>query len=90
MRILRICTCAAFAVILAVFLFFYIREERNTEIFHYKNSTEMKKILIIGAGGQIGSELVPHLRSIYGNANVVAADVAADKCKALAEKVKVY
>ena len=31
MRILRICTCAAFAVILAVFLFFYIREERNTD-----------------------------------------------------------
>lgn len=33
----------------------------------------MKKILIVGAGGQIGSELVPHLRSIYGNNNVVAA-----------------
>lgn len=31
MRILRICSCAAFAVILAVFLFFYIREERNTD-----------------------------------------------------------
>ena len=35
----------------------------------------MKKILIVGAGGQIGSELVPHLRSIYGNNNVVAADI---------------
>ena len=45
----------------------------------------MKKILIIGAGGQIGSELTPHLRSIYGDNNVVAADVNADKCKALAE-----
>ena len=32
----------------------------------------MKKILIIGAVGQIGSELTMKLRSIYGNANVVA------------------
>lgn len=35
----------------------------------------MKKILIVGAGGQIGSELTPYLRSIYGNTNVVAADL---------------
>ncbi len=35
----------------------------------------MKKILITGAFGQIGSELVPHLRKIYGDANVVATDV---------------
>ena len=26
----------------------------------------MKKILIVGAGGQIGSELVTYLRGIYG------------------------
>lgn len=45
----------------------------------------MKKILIVGAGGQIGSELVPHLRSIYGDNSVVAADISAEKCKALAE-----
>ena len=32
----------------------------------------MKKILIIGATGQIGSELAMKLRSIYGGANVVA------------------
>ncbi|MDE6183720.1 MAG: NAD-dependent epimerase/dehydratase family protein [Rikenellaceae bacterium] len=35
----------------------------------------MKNILIVGAGGQIGSELTAHLRSIYGNSNVVAADI---------------
>lgn len=34
----------------------------------------MKRILVIGACGQIGSELIPTLRSIYGSANVVAAD----------------
>lgn len=35
----------------------------------------MKKILILGAGGQIGSELTAYLRSIYGASNVVATDV---------------
>ncbi|MFH2096334.1 MAG: NAD-dependent epimerase/dehydratase family protein [Bacteroidota bacterium] len=33
----------------------------------------MKKILIIGAVGQIGSELTMTLRSIYGNENVIAS-----------------
>ncbi|MCB5259931.1 MAG: NAD-dependent epimerase/dehydratase family protein [Candidatus Cloacimonetes bacterium] len=32
----------------------------------------MKNILVIGAAGQIGSELVPYLRNIYGEKNVVA------------------
>jgi nucleoside-diphosphate-sugar epimerase len=32
----------------------------------------MKKILVIGATGQIGSDLVPELREKYGNENVVA------------------
>lgn len=32
----------------------------------------MKKILVIGSTGQIGSELTMELRSIYGGANVVA------------------
>ena len=44
---------------------------------------EMKKILIVGAGGQIGSELVPYLRNIYGTNNVIATDVR--ECKGLAE-----
>lgn len=39
----------------------------------------MKKILITGAFGQIGSELVPFLRQMYGDANVVATDVRFDK-----------
>ena len=33
------------------------------------------KILIIGASGQIGTELVIKLRSMYGNINVIASDV---------------
>ena len=35
----------------------------------------MKRILIAGAGGQIGSELTAHLRKIYGPENVIAADL---------------
>ncbi|MBO5763923.1 MAG: NAD-dependent epimerase/dehydratase family protein [Bacteroidales bacterium] len=35
----------------------------------------MKKILVVGAGGQIGTELVPHLQKNYGYDNVIAADL---------------
>jgi len=35
----------------------------------------MKRILVMGAAGQIGSELVPALRAVYGNDNVVAVDI---------------
>lgn len=38
----------------------------------------MKKILVIGAGGQIGSELVLALRSRFGNDSVIASDVKED------------
>ncbi|HPN21799.1 MAG TPA: NAD-dependent epimerase/dehydratase family protein, partial [Tenuifilaceae bacterium] len=45
----------------------------------------MKNILIVGAGGQIGSELVPHLQKIYGNDHVVATDINCNSCVKLAE-----
>ncbi len=38
----------------------------------------MKRILVMGAAGQIGSELVPELRRIYGDDNVVASDIRTD------------
>ena len=34
-----------------------------------------EKILVIGACGQLGTELVEALRGIYGDTNVVASDV---------------
>jgi len=35
----------------------------------------MKKILVTGSLGQIGSELIMHMRNIYGNDNVIATDI---------------
>ena len=45
----------------------------------------MDKVIVIGAGGQIGSELVLSLRKLKGNDNVIAADVKKDCPKALSE-----
>ncbi|RKZ31271.1 L-threonine 3-dehydrogenase [bacterium] len=45
----------------------------------------MKNILIIGACGQIGSELTPVLRERYGNENVVAADIKHPESEKLLE-----
>ncbi len=39
-------------------------------------SKEMRRILVTGACGQIGSELTPALRERYGAENVVASDIA--------------
>lgn len=45
----------------------------------------MKNILVVGAGGQIGSELVSFLRNRYGANHVVAADIDESKCKNLSD-----
>ncbi len=46
---------------------------------------EIKKILVTGALGQIGSELVMELRRRYGNSNVVASDIRPNPPKHIAE-----
>ena len=43
----------------------------------------MKNILIVGAGGQIGTELVPHLQKLYGEDHIVAADIKPELCDRL-------
>lgn len=45
----------------------------------------MKNILVLGAAGQIGSELVPYLRNRYGADNVVATDVHSNCCPEVKE-----
>ena len=35
----------------------------------------MEKILVIGACGQLGSELTVELRKVYGTENVIASDI---------------
>jgi len=43
----------------------------------------MKNIIIVGAGGQIGTELVPHLQKLYGADHVIAADLNREMCHQL-------
>lgn len=47
-----------------------------------------KTILIVGAGGQIGTELVSHLQSIYGEDRVIAAELRPEVCKRMSEKAR--
>jgi nucleoside-diphosphate-sugar epimerase len=46
----------------------------------------MRRILVIGAAGQIGSELVPALRDIYGSENVIATGRKTPLPKNIVEK----
>lgn len=45
----------------------------------------MKRILVVGAGGQIGTELVPHLQKNYGEDNVIAADLKPEMVEKLSK-----
>lgn len=46
----------------------------------------MKNILVVGAGGQIGTELIPHLQKKYGYDNVIAADLRPEIVAKLSEQ----
>ena len=43
----------------------------------------MKNILVVGAGGQIGIELVPHLQKLYGEDHIIATDIKDEMCQKL-------
>jgi nucleoside-diphosphate-sugar epimerase len=45
----------------------------------------MRKILVVGAAGQIGTELIPHLQKHYGNDNVIASDIKPEMVNKLSD-----
>lgn len=48
-------------------------------------SSAPSRVLVIGASGQIGSELTPYFRAHYGAENVIAADLHIDAAHSLAQ-----
>ena len=64
-------------------MFLFLKTNANVLLLIYENVIFVHqylykmdtKILIIGACGQIGTELTHKLRSIYGNENVIASDI---------------
>lgn len=45
-------------------------------------------ILVVGAGGQIGTELIPHLQSLYGEDNVIASDLKEENVQKLGRNAR--
>lgn len=47
-----------------------------------------KTILVVGAGGQIGTELIPHLQKTYGDDHVIAAELKPEVCERLSKQAR--
>lgn len=48
-----------------------------------------KTVLVVGAGGQIGTELIPHLQKTYGQDNIIAAELRPEVCQRLSQMARV-
>jgi nucleoside-diphosphate-sugar epimerase len=74
---LRFC---GFHVNIQIILFIFSHGKGKNLIFSPNSEIESMedKVLVIGAGGQIGKELVEELCRIYGNENVIASDIKPD------------
>lgn len=67
---------------------FGINREINKKLLFSKlfRRESMKKILVTGAFGQIGSELVAYMRKVYGTDNVVASNILVPNVPKIAEE----
>lgn len=52
-----------------------MRSQLLTRLQELKQIKKLKKILLTGSQGQLGIELLPYLKYIYGDNNIIATDI---------------